>query len=456
MARKDSADAAGVLACFGALRRNMSDITIRQGFKFRLRPSAQQSSLLRRNAGCCRFVWNKALAEQQARHARGEAYTGFAGMCKWLTNWRSSSETAFLKEPPVHALQSTLKDMDNAFRRFFRKEGGHPRFKRYGDRMSFSEPDVKCFAVDEANSRVRLPKLGWIRYRRSRELAGAARNLTVSCDALGWHVSIQTERSEQNLPAATAIGAGDRGVANFLATAEGALVAPLNAHKQALHRLRRYQRACARKVEAQKRVMDITGPVPKGMKLPVSNRLNKARARLAKFSAKIARQRQDNLHKLSHDLAERHAVFVLEDLRVKNMSRSAKGDAEIPGKNVRRKSGLNRSILDQGWSEFARQLAYKLEWRGGQLILVNPRNTSRTCHCCGYTDEHNRKGEVFHCLACGHADHADMNAAKNILAAGHAVLAGDQPGHADVEDAAQSGRPVKRQPALGVAHVARS
>jgi putative transposase len=139
---------------------------------------------------------------------------------------------------------------------------------------------------------------------------------------------------------------------------------------------------------------------------------------------------------------------------VKNMSRSARGEAETPGTNVRQKAGLNRSILDQGWSEFARQLAYKLEWRGGQPILINPRNTSRTCHCCGYTDEMNRKGEVFHCLACGHEAHADVNAAKNILAAGHAVLAGN--GHADVEDTAQSGRPVKRQPVLEVEHVVRS
>jgi putative transposase len=432
----------------------MTDITIRQGFKYRLRPKAGQAALLRRYAGCCRYVWNAALAEQQARYARGEKFVGFAGMCKWLTAWKQDPERSFLKEPPVHALQSTLKDLDEAFRRFFRKEGGYPKFKRYGDRMSFSEPDVKLFAVDEANNRVRLPKLGWMRYRKSRELAGSARNLTVSCDALGWHVSIQTERSENPASSATAIGAADRGITNFLATADGGLVSPLNAHRQALRRLRRYQRNCARKVEAQKKVVGIVSPVPKGIRLPVSNRLAKARARLARYSAKIARQRQDFLHKLSHVLAERHAAFVLEDLRVKNMSRSAKGDAVTPGTNVRQKAGLNRSILDQGWSEFARQLRYKLEWRGGQLVLINPRNTSRTCHCCGYTDEKNRHGEQFRCLACGHQDHADINAAKNILAAGHAVLAGN--GHADVEDTAQSGRPMKRQPVLEVKHVARS
>jgi putative transposase len=431
----------------------MSDITIRQGFKYLLRPGAKQAALLRRFAGCRRFVWNKALAELQARHERGEAYANHHETRKWLTTWRNSEEFGFLKEAPVHALQATLIDLDASFQRFFKKQGGHPKFQRKGKGDSFRETDVACFRVDQAGSRIRLPKLGWIRYHNSRDLAGAARNLTVSCDALGWHVSVQTERAEQPIPTSTAIGAGDRGVANFLATAEGALVAPLNAHKQALHKLRRYQRACARKVEAQKRAMGIAGPVPKGMKLPVSNRLNKARVRLANINAKIARSRLDFLHKLSHGLAARYAVFVLEDLRVGNMSRSASGTEDNPGANVKQKSGLNRSILDQGWSEFARQVGYKLEWRGGRLILIDPRNTSRTCACCGYTDEKNRKGEAFHCLACGHADHADVNAAKNILAAGHAVLAGN--GHADVEDAAQQGRPVKRQPALETDHVER-
>lgn len=435
----------------------MNDITIRQGFKFRLRPSTQQSALLRRYAGCCRFVWNKALAEQQARYTRGDKFAGYVEMAKWLTTWRNSPKSSFLKEPPVHALQSTLKDLDEAYRRFFKKAGGHPKFKRFGDRVSFSEPDVACFAVDEANDRIKLPKLGWMRYRRSRGLLGVPKNITVSCDVLGWHISVQTERIEQNNPVATWMGAADRGVTNFLALHTGKRVEPLNAHKQALFRLRRYQRSCARKVEAQKRAMGIMGAIPKGVTLPVSNRLTKSRSRLAKFSAKIARQRQDFTHKISTELANSYATFVLEDLKVRNMSASAAGSEEMPGRNVKQKSGLNRSILDQGWSAFAAQLRYKLEWRGGRLILINPRNTSRTCSCCGYTDKLNRRGEHFNCLACGHEDHADVNAAKNILAAGHAVLAGEKSsGQAFVEETVQQGGPMKRKPALEVAHVARS
>ena len=127
------------------------------------------------------------------------------------------------------------------------------------------------------------------------------------------------------------------------------------------------------------------------------------------------------------------------------MSASAAGTTDAPGRNVRQKAGLNRSILDQGWSAWAEQLRYKLEWRGGQLILVNPAYTSQRCALFGHTHADNRHGEHFRCLACSHENHADSNAARNILAAGLAVLAGT-PGYAVVEDAGQSAGPLKRLP----------
>ena len=115
---------------------------------------------------------------------------------------------------------------------------------------------------------------------------------------------------------------------------------------------------------------------------------------------------------------------MLEDLKVANMSKSAKGTMENPGKNVAAKSGLNKSILDQGWFEFKRQLGYKLDWLGGELVLVNPRNTSRRCQKCGQVSAENRKTQAkFKCVSCGHEDHADINAAKNILTVGQTGMA---------------------------------
>ena len=430
------------------------NIIIRHGYKYRLRTQPRHEILLRQYAGSCRYVWNKALALQQARHAAGEQYANYIAMAKWLTQWRN--DQAFLKAVPVHALQATLKDLDQAFQRFFKSAGGYPRFKSRHDAMSLSEPDVACFKVDEARSQIRLPKLGWVRYRNSQPIAGSLRNLTVSHNALGWHVSIQTEiETPKPIPVATSIAAGDRGISQFITLSNGTFVAPLNAHQRMMQRLTRYQRNCARKVEAQKRAAGIIGATPKGMHLLVSQRLKRARKRVASLQAKIARSRSDFLHKLSTDLANQHAVFVLEDLRVKNMTASSKGDAAAPGRNVRQKAGLNRSILDQGWAMFETQLEYKMHERGAEVIYVPPHYTSQRCHACGYTDVLNRNKARFACLACGHCNHADTNAAKNILAAGHAVLAGRSAlsatfCYADVEDMVQSDQPVKRQPTKDV------
>ena len=123
-------------------------------------------------------------------------------------------------------------------------------------------------------------------------------------------------------------------------------------------------------------------------------------------------------------MSKNHAMIVIEDLKVKQLSASAKGNEACPGVNVRAKSGLNRAILDQGWFEARRQLTYKQQWLGGQLVVVNPRYTSQRCSRCGHTCRENRQSQSqFQCQECDYRDNADVNAAKNILAAGHAVLA---------------------------------
>lgn len=424
----------------------------RQAFQFRLREKSAQAAWLRRISGCRRKAWNLALAEQQARYERGEKYANYVAMAKWLTAWRADPELAYLAEAPVHALQEALKSLDVAFQRFFRKEAGYPNFKRKTEFEGFRETDVKCFTVDAANSRVRLPKLGWIRFRKSQEIIGTPKSVSVSKERGGWKVSIQTEADLPPLPGGTKIIGLDRGVTNFHATSDGTLKAPLNAHRTMAFRLKRYQRAVSRRMEEAKVAagIDPKAPFPKGCRLKKSNRLRRAEGKVQRLHATIARTRADWLHKETRQLADAHAVIVVEDLKIRNMSASARGDAETPGRNVRQKAGLNRSILDQGWGEFGRQLGYKLAWRGGELFKVNPAYTSQTCSTCGHVAAENRRGENFQCVACGHVDHADTNAAKNILAAGHAVLAGEAHerslhDHADVEAKALSGRPVRAQ-----------
>jgi putative transposase len=143
---------------------------------------------------------------------------------------------------------------------------------------------------------------------------------------------------------------------------------------------------------------------------------------------KITDIKRDAIHKLTSDITNSHGIVVMEDLRIKNMTASAKGTAMYPGTKVKQKSGLNRAILRNNWGEFERQVTYKLAWSGGQVIKVPPHYTSQTCHHCGQVNSKNRNGIEFLCLRCGHSDHADINAAKNILALGQSVsVCGDAP-----------------------------
>jgi len=381
---------------------------IRKAFKYRLMVDEETSRRLRMIAGCCRFVWNRALTLQNERFAAGEKRLGYVRLCRELTVWKQQPETAFLREAPIHALQHVLKDLDRAYCDIFSRRAGPPNFKKKGQHDSFRNPDA--FTVDSTNGRVKLPKLGWLRYRNSRKIEGLPKNVTVSLHAGHWYVSIQTEQEvpEPVHPSLTCIGI-DRGINALAALSDGTLVKPLNAFARAKRKLARLQRQLSRKVK-------------------FSQNWKKCKARITKLHSRIANMRTDYLHKLTTMISKSHAVVVIEDLQIKNMSASAKGSLESPGRNVKQKAGLNSSILDQGWGEFGRRLEYKLRWLGGQFLKVPPQYTSQTCNVCGHMSAYNRDSIKFKCRSCGHEAHADVNAAKNILAAGLAVIAcGEHP-----------------------------
>jgi putative transposase len=158
-----------------------------------------------------------------------------------------------------------------------------------------------------------------------------------------------------------------------------------------------------------------------GRKRKGSRNRAKARARLAELQIRIARRRRDAIHKATTKLAKNHGLIVIEDLRVKAMTASARGTLEAPGTNVSAKAGLNRAMLNVAFGEIRRQLEYKCGWYGSTLLAVNPVNTSRRCSQCGHTDAGNRRSQAtFHCLSCGHGANADVNAARNILERGTA------------------------------------
>lgn len=376
-----------------------------QAFKYELMPTGGQQRDMRRFAGACRFVFNKALALQKTRYEQGEKKLSYAGLCKLLTDWRNSSETPWLRDAPTHPLQQALKDLERAYTNFFAKRADFPCFKKKSHSNGFRYPDAKQVKLDQDNSRIFLPKLGWVRYRNSREVMGDPRNVTISCSSGRWFVSIQTQREvEQPLPHGGAVGI-DMGIARFVTLSDGTFLEPLNSFKRHQARLRRAQRGLSRKTK-------------------FSNNWKKARAKIQRIHSRIGNARRDYLHKATHTISNNHALVCIEDLQVRNMSKSASGPLDAPGKGVRAKSGLNRSILDQGWGEFRRQLEYKLSWSGGWLIAVPAQNTSRTCPGCLHVSAENRRTQAqFECVECGFKENADLVGAINVLRAGHARFA---------------------------------
>ena len=146
-----------------------------QAFKFELMPDGAQQRDMRRFSGACRFVYNKALALQKTNYEAGGKFIGYVALAKSLTDWRKGPDTPWLKQAPCHPLQHALKDLERAYKNFFAKRADFPRFKRKGSGESFRYPDAKQFEIDQANSRIKLPKLGWIRYRNSRDVVGQAK-----------------------------------------------------------------------------------------------------------------------------------------------------------------------------------------------------------------------------------------------------------------------------------------
>src|SRR5690554_6758036 len=220
-----------------------------QAFKYELMPNGEQVRKMRQFAGMARFVFNRGLALQKEQYEAGEKKLGYAALCKALTGWRNSAETPWLREGPIHPLQQSLKDLDRAYANFFAKRADFPRFKKKGQRDSFRYPDPKQIKLDQGNRRLYLPKLGWLRFRKSREVLGTVKNVTVSQSAGRWFVSIQTEREVVVLaPTGGAVGI-DLGVARFATLSDGSYLAPLNSFKKHQAALRKAQQAMSRKAQ---------------------------------------------------------------------------------------------------------------------------------------------------------------------------------------------------------------
>lgn len=268
--------------------------------------------------------------------------------------------------------------------------------------------------LNRHHGRAKLPKLGWVRFRQTRSLDGETiRSATLKREGQQWFISFLVDDgrrvSQAHRAPETAVGV-DRGVAAAIATSEGELIdrpfVTASEHRRVVALQRRLSRCRKRS----------------------ANR-DKVRAALAQVRARERRRRKDFCAQAAHRLAAKNAIVVLEDLKIKNLTRSAKGTLDNPGRNVKAKSGLNRAILGKGWNQFALALSAAARYSGTTVVAVPAALTSQRCSQCGHADPKSRESQaVFRCTYCAHTEHADVNAAKNILAAGLAVTAcEDQP-----------------------------
>ncbi|MEV6839544.1 transposase [Streptomyces sp. NPDC051133] len=378
------------------------------GRRYRLELNDMQAEQCQEFGNICRSVWNTGL-DQRRQYRRRGGWINYAPQCAELADAKREHE--WLKAAPSHILQQTLKDLDRACREHGTSKVRWRSKARWSP--SFRFPDAKQIEVERLGrkwGRVKLPKLGWVRFRWSRPLGGEIRSATVSRKKGRWLVSFlvddQAATPEQHATPSTAVGI-DRGVKAAAVTSDGEFFDREFIRPGEAARYRRLQQKLSRQQKG-------------------SANQRKTRDAMTRITRRATDRRADFCAQTAAHLVSKNALVVLEDLKTKNMSASSAGTLTEPGRNVAQKRGLNRSILDKGWHRLELALTSTARYTGTRVVKVNPAYTSQRCHACGFVAEGNRESQsVFVCKnpGCGNTDHADLNAAKNIKAAGQTASA---------------------------------
>jgi transposase len=395
--------------------------------RYRLNPTPAQEAVLRDHCGHARYIWNLAVEQHSHWHPGRVSAPGYLEQCRQLTAARAGHPWLAAGSQTVQ--QQSLRDFTWAMAAFYdpASPAGRPSWRKAGRDEGFRivgrgrQWDVQ--RLGRKTGQVWVPKAGWVRFRWSRTVPPDAKPYRVTLDRAGrWHVAFAVIPEPVPAPGNGQTVGIDRGVAVSAALSTGQLHCPaLTARERT--RLRRLQRKLARTRRGSKR-------------------RSRARHAVARLLARETDRRKDWAEQASTDIARRFDVIRVEDLKITNMTRSAKGTRENPGRGVRAKAGLNRGILAQGWGLLVRRLEEKAPRR---VEKIKPHYTSQRCSACGQLDRGSRESQaVFRCTACGFAANADVNAAINI-AAGH-------PTHLPIPLHARGGdgvtRPVNREPQL--------
>ncbi|MGZ0153009.1 RNA-guided endonuclease InsQ/TnpB family protein [Kribbella sp. WER1] len=374
--------------------------------RYRLAPAPAQLSGLLEHCRHARYVWNLGLEQRLMWRPGRPATPRYVAQSAQLTEARAAE--LWLKAGSQTVQQQALRDLDQAWKNFYAGTRGRPTWRREGVHEGFRIVGPQAQRVEKLNrkwGRVLVPKIGWIKFRLSRKLPDA-KSYRVMRDRAGrWHIAFAAIPEPIRSPGTGAVVGVDRGVTVSAALSTGELLCCPGLSAREQRRIKRLQRKLARAT-------------------PASKRRAEPRAAIARFKARESDRRKDWVEQTTTDLARRFDVIGVEDLGIRNMTKSARGTREAPGRNVRQKAGLNRAVLAQGWGRLVRRLEHKAP---GRVEKVNPAYTSQTCSSCGHCAAENRESQAaFRCVACRYEANADVNAAVNIAcstAAGRAVNA---------------------------------
>ena len=368
-----------------------------KAYKFRIYPNKNQEILIQKTFGSCRFVYNHYLAKRIEMYKTDKTTISYNQCSKDMTSLKKELE--WLKEPDSHALQYSLKDLDQAYKNFFRRlkqgdsKAGFPHFKSKKDNRKSYKTSYTNNNIQVLEKQIKLPKLGLVKCKVSKQIQGRIINATISQNPSGkYFVSVCCTDVEipQYSPTGAVVGI-DLGIKEFCITSDGAHIENPKFLKKSEKKLSKLQRKLSRKT------------------IGSSNR-NKARIKVARCHEKITNQRKDFLHKLSIKLIKSYDVICLETLKVKNMVRNHK---------------LAKAISDVSWSEFVRQIGYKADWYGKIIQKIDTYYaSSQICGECGYKNTETKDLSVreWGCPECHTIHDRDENASNNILKEGLRLL----------------------------------